>query len=76
MEVSRKKTKVIFVNRFYCPDHSATSQILTDLSEHLALGDFAVTVISTRLGYDVSSAALPNQETHHSNSRRLGNLEL
>jgi hypothetical protein len=28
--------RVIFVNRFYAPDESATSQMLTDLAEALA----------------------------------------
>ena len=28
--------KIIFVNRYYWPDHSATSQILTDLTVDLA----------------------------------------
>jgi len=28
--------RLIFVNRFFFPDHSATSQILSDLAFHLA----------------------------------------
>ena len=28
--------RLIFVNRFFHPDHSATSQILCDLAFHLA----------------------------------------
>ena len=28
--------RLIFVNRFFCPDHSATSQILSDLAFDLA----------------------------------------
>lgn len=29
-------SRIVFVNRYYAPDHSATSQILTDLATHLA----------------------------------------
>ena len=36
--------RVIAVNRFYWPDHSATSQILTDLVTHLAGKGQPVTV--------------------------------
>ena len=28
--------RLIFINRFFFPDHSATSQILSDLAFHLA----------------------------------------
>ena len=28
--------RLIFVNRYFFPDHSATSQILSDLAFHLA----------------------------------------
>lgn len=30
--------KLIFLNRYFFPDHSATSQMLTDLALHLAAG--------------------------------------
>jgi hypothetical protein len=29
-------TRVVFLNRFYAPDVSATAQLLTDLAEDLA----------------------------------------
>ena len=46
--------KVIFVNRFFYPDHSATSQLLGDLSFVLSRKGFEVLVISGRQPYDDS----------------------
>ncbi len=51
-----------FVNRFFFPDHSATSQILTDLAFHLAKTGVAVHVITSRQVYDDPDAALPVYE--------------
>jgi glycosyltransferase involved in cell wall biosynthesis len=39
---------VVFVNRFYWPDETATAQLLTDLAEGLAAQGRAVTVITSR----------------------------
>lgn len=49
----------IFVNRFFYPDHSATSQILSDLAFHLANGGLKVSVIASRGLYDDPKADLP-----------------
>jgi colanic acid biosynthesis glycosyl transferase WcaI len=49
---------LIAVNRFYWPDHSATSQLLTDLCEHLAANGFRVTVITSRMRYDAPDERL------------------
>jgi glycosyltransferase involved in cell wall biosynthesis len=54
--------KVVFVNRFFYPDHSATSQILTDLAFDLAREGLDVSVITSRLRYDDSAAKLPRLE--------------
>ena len=54
--------KIIFVNRFFHPDLSATSQLLSDLAFHLA-ADRRVVVIASRLRYDDPSARLPARET-------------
>lgn len=43
--------KLIFVNRFYAPDISATSQMLTDAAQHLAKGH-DVHVVTSRLSYE------------------------
>lgn len=53
--------RIIAVNRFYRPDHSATAQILTDLAEHLAAGGRTVIIVTSRLGYE-GGAALPSLE--------------
>ena len=39
---------VIFVNRFFYPDHSATSQLLSDLAFDLARRGFCVEVVTSR----------------------------
>jgi colanic acid biosynthesis glycosyl transferase WcaI len=54
--------RVIFVNRFYAPDHSATSQMLTDLAVALAAGGMEVHVVTSRLLYDEPAALLPRRE--------------
>jgi colanic acid biosynthesis glycosyl transferase WcaI len=54
--------KTIFVNRFFYPDHSATSQLLTDLAFHLAMTGVAVNVITSRQVYDDPNATLPSQD--------------
>lgn len=61
-EVSFPSMKIIFVNRFYAPDHSATSQMLTDLAVALAAGGLHVHVVTSRLRYDDPEAALPPSE--------------
>lgn len=42
------RPKIIFVNRFFWPDESATSQILSDLAVHLSEEGFEVVVIASR----------------------------
>ena len=54
--------KIVFVNRFYAPDHSATSQMLTDLAIALAAGGADVQVITSRLRYDDVAASLAPHE--------------
>ena len=44
--------KIIFVNRFFYPDHSATSQMLSDLAFALAGCGHTVQVITSRLIYE------------------------
>ena len=57
------RRRVVFVNRFYWPDHSATAQILTDLATGLATQGWAVTVIASRLRYE-GGALLAARESH------------
>ncbi len=53
---------IIFVNRFFFPDHSATSQILTDLAFYLAEIGHDVHVVASRLRYEEPEASLPPAE--------------
>lgn len=59
--------RIIFLNRFFWPDQSATSQMLTDLAFGLAEGTppHDVIVITSRLSYDDPAALLPAEETAH-----------
>jgi glycosyltransferase involved in cell wall biosynthesis len=54
--------KIVFINRFYAPDHSATSQMLTDLAAALAAGGAQVKVVTSRLRYDDAAASLAPHE--------------
>src|SRR4051812_36881836 len=46
--------RIVFVNRYFYPDHSATSQMLADLAFHLASRGWDVGVITSRLLYESS----------------------
>ncbi len=59
-----RRGRILFVNRFYHPDHSATAQILTDLAEALAARGWDVSVVTSRLCYDDASVVLPGREQH------------
>lgn len=50
--------RIHFINRFFYPDHSATSQILSDLAFHLAARGETVHVITSRLSYEDPSTVL------------------
>jgi len=45
-------SKLVFVNRFFYPDHSATSQMLTDAAFYLASQGHTVHVVTSRLQYE------------------------
>lgn len=55
-------TSYIFINRFFHPDHSATSQILSDLAFHLASKSEPVAVIASQMRYDAPDIILPARE--------------
>jgi len=55
--------RILFLNRFFPPDHSATSQILGDLAFHLAGHGHDVRVFTSRQRYDDPRAQLPPTET-------------
>lgn len=50
--------RVVFVNRYFHPDHSATSQMASDLAFHLAGRGWEVTAITSRQRYDDARANL------------------
>lgn len=55
-------SRLIFINRYFFPDHSATSQILTDLAFRLRENGRDVHVITSRQVYDDPTALLPARE--------------
>lgn len=57
--------RVVFVNRYVHPDHSATSQILSDLAASLAASGVDVVLVGSRQAYDDPRADLPGQSTWH-----------
>ena len=64
--------KVIFVNRFFWPDVSATSQLLSDLAFSIAASGRPVVVVTSRQRYDDASAELPvNEEVNKVSIRRV-----
>ena len=54
---------VVFVNRFYAPDLSATSQMLGGIATGLAAAGFDITVVTSRQRYDDAAARLPRRES-------------
>ena len=56
--------KHVFVNRYFHPDISATSQMLSDLAFHLAAED-EVHVVTSRQRYEDARVPLPSRETIH-----------
>lgn len=52
------RQRIVFVNRFYAPDESATSQMLTDLAEALARSGVNVEVFCSRQLYGNANASL------------------
>jgi colanic acid biosynthesis glycosyl transferase WcaI len=70
--------RLIFVNRFFYPDHSATSQILSDLAFYLASVGRDVHIVTSTQIYDDAKATLPASEiingvhVHRIRSTRFG----
>ena len=54
--------RIIFVNRYFFPDQSATSRMLTDLAFRLAEKGLSVAVVTSRQLYENPRAALPPHE--------------
>ena len=62
MRSANKCKRVVLLNRFFFPDRSPTSVLLSDLAFALGQRDFDVTVITSRLRYDDRDAELPANE--------------
>lgn len=54
--------RIIFINRYYRPDHSATAQLLSDLAQTLADDGHEVSVVTSRQTYDDANRQLPAHE--------------
>jgi colanic acid biosynthesis glycosyl transferase WcaI len=57
-----RPARLVFVNRYFHPDRSATSQLLTDLAPALARSGYLVHAICSRQLYDDPGARLPAAE--------------
>lgn len=57
--------KLVFVNRFFHPDQSATSRMLSDLAFQLVRLGLQITVLTSRQLYNDPLARLPCQEVVH-----------
>jgi glycosyltransferase involved in cell wall biosynthesis len=57
-----RQPRLVFVNRYVHPDHSATSQILSDLASSLAATGFDVLLVGSRQRYDDPRADLPVED--------------
>ncbi len=55
--------KLLLLNQFFHPDHSATAQLATDLAEDLAAAGHQVTALASR-GVYLGGAPLPARERH------------
>jgi colanic acid biosynthesis glycosyl transferase WcaI len=56
------RPRLIFVNRYFHPDHSATAQILTDLCRYLSSSGWPVEVVTSRRLYADPGARLPTRQ--------------
>jgi colanic acid biosynthesis glycosyl transferase WcaI len=66
-------TRVVLLNRFFFPDHSATSQLATDLTTELAARGFEVVTIASRQRYDNPDARLARDDARSGvRIRRVG----
>ena len=51
--------RIVFLNRYFAPDHSATSQMLSDLAFYLAGAGHEVCVVTSCQRYDDAAAGAP-----------------
>lgn len=60
--MEKTQPTLIFTNRYFYPDESATSQILSDLAFYLGETGFTVKIITSRLSYGNSTALYDRHE--------------
>jgi colanic acid biosynthesis glycosyl transferase WcaI len=78
----KRPARVFFVNRYFHPDESATSRILSDLAFRLAEQGLPVAVVTSGQLYEDPNARLPASETirgvsiHRVATARLGRSRL
>jgi glycosyltransferase involved in cell wall biosynthesis len=58
-----RQSKIVFVNRYFFPDQSATSQMLSDLAFGLTRRGYVIHILCSRQRYDRPGANLAAQET-------------
>jgi colanic acid biosynthesis glycosyl transferase WcaI len=74
--------RLIFLNRFFTPDHSATSQLLADVTSDLAAAGYEVHVVASQQLYDDPKVRLPAHsfikgvEVHRLATTRFGRSRL
>jgi colanic acid biosynthesis glycosyl transferase WcaI len=74
--------RVFFLNRYFFPDHSSTSQIVSDLAFHLAASGWELHVVTSRQRYDDADAQLLAEEVtrgvhiHRIGTTRFGRASL
>ena len=56
--------RLLFINRYFYPDISATAQLLTELTEDLAAQGETITVITGKTAYTGGHSVLPEQEIY------------
>lgn len=75
-------SRIIFINRFYAPDYSATSQILTSLAEYLASEKMDIHVVTSKQLYEdpkaqlLPSEVINNVYIHRIFSTKFGRVNL
>jgi glycosyltransferase involved in cell wall biosynthesis len=75
-QLHSRRRSIAFINRFFYPDESATSQILTDVAIHLAAQGWAVTAFTGRHA-DNHAKPLASKDEHQGvRIRRLWSLNL
>ena len=58
-----KRRRIIFLNRFFYPDHAPTSELLSDITFALCDRGFDVSVITSRQSYEQAKTELPARES-------------